>query len=244
MGAKYEKEYEINYYNVDSKGNVKLTAIADLLCDVGMHQSDQLGLGIEALTADNIAWVFYKYDIEVLRYPKLNEKIYVSTEAATMRKFYAYRNYNIVDSTGNLIIKGRGIFLLIDIEKRRAIRVPETMNVLYKCEGDSFDIDNLDKKFEEEISREFFVRYSDIDTNGHVNNTRYMEWALEVVPRDIFDACNMNRIKVNFIKEVQYGHKINSQAKVINENNRYVIEHRITDEEGTILALCQTIWEK
>lgn len=244
MGARYEKEYEINYYNVDSKGNLKLTSIADFLCDVGMHQSEQLGVGIEALTNDNIAWVFYKYDIQVIRYPNLNEKVYVSTEAAAMKKFYAYRNYSIKDAEGNVVIKGRGIFLLIDIEKRRAIRVPDTMGKVYDCNGESFDIDNLDKKFEQEIYREFFVRYSDIDTNGHVNNTRYMEWALEVVPRDIFDKCNMSRIKVNFLKEIQYGHKINSEAKIIDEDNKYIIHHRITDEEGTILALCETVWEK
>lgn len=244
MGARYEKEYEINYYNVDSKGNLKITSIADFLCDVGMHQSEQLGVGIEELTNDNIAWVFYKYDIQVIRYPNLNEKVYVSTEAAAMKKFYAYRNYSIKDAEGNVVITGRGIFLLIDIEKRRAIRVPDTMGKVYDCSGESFDIDNLDKKFEQEIYREFFVRYSDIDTNGHVNNTRYMEWALEVVPRDIFDTCNMSRIKVNFLKEIQYGHKINSEAKIVDEDNKYIIYHRITDEEGTILALCETVWEK
>ncbi|GKX68468.1 acyl-[acyl-carrier-protein] thioesterase [Inconstantimicrobium mannanitabidum] len=244
MGARYEKEYEINYYNVDSKGNLKITSIADFLCDVGMHQSEQLGVGIEALTNDNIAWVFYKYDIQVIRYPNLNEKVYVSTEAAAMKKFYAYRNYSIKDAEGNVVITGRGIFLLIDIEKRRAIRVPDAMGKVYDCNGESFDIDNLDKKFEQEISREFFVRYSDIDTNGHVNNTRYMEWALEVVPRDIFDTCNMSRIKVNFLKEIQYGHKINSEARIIHEDDKYTIHHRITDEEGTILALCETFWQK
>ena len=244
MGAVYEKEYDVNYYNVDARGDAKLTSIADFFCDIGFHQSEALGLGLNKLISDNMAWIFYKYDIEVLRYPKLGEKLTVCTDALGMRKFYAYRNYLIKDAEGNIIVKGRGLFLLLDLKKRRAMRVPETMKTIYKCEEDSFELDNLDKKFESEMSKQFAVRYSDIDTNGHVNNTKYMEWALEIVPRDIILNYKMSRIKVNFIKEVQYGHTVCVEAKAVNEDEKIVVKTRILNEENTILALCETEWKK
>ena len=31
----------------------------------------------------------------------------------------------------------------------------------------------------------FKVRYGDIDSNMHVNNVRYVEWAIESLPLDI-----------------------------------------------------------
>lgn len=245
MGAVFEKEYEVNYYNVDARGNLKLTSIADFFCDIGFHQSAELGESIEKLTKDNMAWVFYKYDIQIVKYPRLGEKLKVFTEAVGMNRFYAYRQYKIVSASGEVLVRAKGIFLLIDLVKRRAIRVPEDKEVLYKCKGEKgFDLENIKKKFESQFSKEFAVRYSDIDTNGHVNNTRYMEWSLELVPRDIILNYTMDRIKVNFLKEVQYGHKVHVEAMVENVEDKVIIRTRVMNEEEVILALCETEWHK
>lgn len=242
----FEKEYEVNYFNVDLNGRLKLTSIADFLCDVGTHQSDSLDLGIEKMMDMNMAWIFYKYDIEVIRYPILGEKIKVSTQAIGIKRFNAYRVYEVRDSEGNIVIKGKGIFMLLDLQKRRAMRIPPMMSDLFQCDNsnDVFDIDSLSKNIECDKSSQFKVRYSDIDTNGHVNNTIYMEWSLETVPREIIQTYTMNRIKVNFLKEVTYGHIINSESKILESGDITRIYHKITDEEGKILATCETIWSK
>ena len=35
------------------------------------------------------------------------------------------------------------------------------------------------------------ARRSDMDMNGHVNNVAYAAWALEAVPRPVYDACHL-----------------------------------------------------
>lgn len=245
MGLRFEKEYEVNYYNVDAKERLKLTSIADFLCDIGMRQSDSLDMTIDKMMALNMAWIFYKYDIEVIRYPLLGEKIKVITEAIGMKKFYGYRIYEIRDEKDNLVIKGKGTFMMLNLEKRRAMRVPTMMNEIFKCGENTFEITSLNKNIECDLSQSFKVRYSDIDTNYHVNNTRYMEWALETVPRDIISEYTMNHIEVNFLREVTYGHTINANAKILSkDDDTIIIYHKITDEEGKALALCQTTWKK
>lgn len=38
---------------------------------------------------------------------------------------------------------------------------------------------------------EFIVRRSDIDTNAHVNNTKYIEWVLETIPEEVYRTYRM-----------------------------------------------------
>ena len=40
---------------------------------------------------------------------------------------------------------------------------------------------------EPQFEKEFQVRRSDIDTNDHINNTKYVEWVLEAIPQDVYD---------------------------------------------------------
>ena len=93
----FTKNYEIHYYEVDSKLRCKLSSIIDFICDVGTQQSEAVGGGIEYCIQNNCAWVFYKYDIKVSRYPKYGEKIKVVTMAKSFKKFYASRVYEIYD---------------------------------------------------------------------------------------------------------------------------------------------------
>lgn len=33
-----------------------------------------------------------------------------------------------------------------------------------------------------------------MDMNGHVNNVTYLAWALETVPRDVYDGCHLYQV--------------------------------------------------
>ena len=40
---------------------------------------------------------------------------------------------------------------------------------------------------EEPISKDYHVRFYDLDMNGHVNNSKYLDWIFEVMGADFFD---------------------------------------------------------
>jgi len=75
MGMSFEKKYPVNFYNIDSKFRCKVTSFFDFLGDVGMSQSEELGVGIHNLLAKNLTWVFYKYNFKIFRYPEFGEEI-------------------------------------------------------------------------------------------------------------------------------------------------------------------------
>lgn len=248
MADKYSKNYDINYYDVDYRLQCKLSTIVNFLCDIGNSHSEHAGDTIEKLVHDNMIWVFYKYDIKINKYPKYRETVTVTTEAKAFNKFYAHRGYTITNEKGEVLVEALALFFLIDIKRRRPIRIPEEKMRVFGAEDVNkvkIEMDSIKDIISEDNKKSFNIRYSDIDSNGHVNNEKYMEWAVESVPEEIFKNFDVKRIKVDFEKETTYGHKVDifSEIEKVNDN-KYNSIHLIKDEEGKELTKLEIEWER
>jgi acyl-ACP thioesterase len=248
MSKIFTKKYEIHYYEVNNKLRCKLASIIDFICDTGTQQSEYLGDGIEYCTKNNCAWVFYKYDIKMYRYPSFGEVISVTTEPIGFKKFYGLRKYIIKDEKENIIGEALALFFLIDIEKRRPIRIHKEQYEFYGVDGDvDYDIsmDKIEKNDEGQYNKQFNIRYSDIDSNNHVNNVKYVEWAIEAVPLNIINDYVIKRIKVTYEKETTYGNKVSVSATVkeIDDVNLKSY-HTIRNSDGSQLTLLEAEWKK
>lgn len=248
MSKSFTKKYEIHYYEVDSKLRCKLSSIINFICDVGTQQSEYLGGGIEYCTKNNCAWVFYKYDIKICRYPMFGETISITTQPVGFKKFYGLRKYIIKDAEGNLIGEALALFFLINIEKRRPMRIQREQYDIYGVDGDvDYDIsmDKLERTEEEQYRKEFNIRYSDIDSNNHVNNVKYVEWAIEAVPIEVVNNYILKRLKVNFEKETTYGDKISVSATLKKiDNSNLKSYHTIANSEGNEVTLLEADWQE
>lgn len=248
MGISYSKEYEINYYDVDNKLDCTVTKLLSILSDIGNKHMEALGCGINELIEEGITWVFYNYKIDIKRYPKYGEKIIVNTIAEGFKKFYATRNYEIKDKDGNTIATGNAVFLMIDLEKRKAIRIPKKQYELFKVEESlksDFKLPRIKDIDEVSCSEEFKVRYSDIDSNNHVNNTNYVQWAIETLPEEIIFNYKLDSVNVIFERECKYGQRINVYTKISEQEDGTIqTEHKIENENKEVLTRLEGKWSK
>ena len=242
-----QKEYEIHFYEIDYSRKVLMTSIINFLGDIAIKQSDDLGIGLEWLIQKNLAWVIYKWDIKMIRYPKMNEKITVRTWPYSLRKFYAYRQYDILDSEGNVVCTADSIWFLIDIIKRKPTKISDEMYEAYGIDKDSnqtIDFGKIEAPQEIHESKYFNVRYSDIDTNRHVNNAKYIDWCIETVPIDVVLKYSLKNIKVIYEKETNYGERIKASTEIFREENKVTCLHKIEDTQGKRLTLVKSEWEQ
>ncbi len=114
---------------------------------------------------------------------------------------------------GEKLGAARSLWVFYSLERKRPIPVlpdivaawaPEGTRAL---EGELSEVAPPDARWMD-TSRTYDVRGRDIDTNGHVNNVNYLEWALEAVPRDVHDTHRMSRVEGQYMKEVVYGQKV------------------------------------
>ncbi|MEQ8197721.1 MAG: thioesterase family protein [Clostridiaceae bacterium] len=142
--------------------------------------------------------------------------------------------------------RGNELFL-IDINRRRPARIPEEEYEAYGCKGDiedSIPMNEPEKLIEPEYVKEFYIRHSDIDFNRHVNNSRYVEWALEAVPEKITEEFSLEEIRIVFMREITYGHMVKTMCSVQEqESGKIKVIHLIKDDEGNNITALTTIWK-
>ena len=106
---------------------------------------------------------------------------------------------------------------------------------------ETLSFDKLLKEKEEITSRLFTVRYRDIDMNEHVNNTKYVCWAIESIDHEFLINHKIKNLKVIYKKETTYKDVVTSKVYSTKEDN--VLLHKIYSSEGVELAVLQSTWD-
>ena len=117
------------------------------------------------------------------------------------------------DPQGNRLISATTSWLIIDLASRRMVRDRELADNFdnsqagYAIEEQAEKV-TLPKEIEPELVDTHKVVWSDIDTNGHVNNVKYVVWALDVLDYELVSKKPIKELLVNFDSEVLPGQSV------------------------------------
>ena len=247
MNNYYEEEYEIAYWNTNSRLESNITSIMHFFSDIAIKQEEALGFSMDKMHENKEVWVLFDYDIDVIKYPKYRDKIKIRTFVETIRRFYGLRGFEIYSESGELLVKCSSIWFLIDLEKRRLKSADDKYYIAHKLDKNNLKklrsklhIDELDRT---DINKVYNIEHTHIDSNRHVNNVKYMEWVIDSMPSEIIDNYKINKLKVKFEKEIQYGHNVLVEGKLeyIDENTARSV-HIIKADSGEKLTSVESFW--
>ena len=203
------KEYVVCDFLCKNK-ELRVNNIIGYLIETSNYQSKECGISNEYLMSKVYTWMLYKWKIKIFRKPKSFEKIKVKTWASDFKTINAFREFEIY-VCDEKILEASSIFLLIDIKKRKAIRIPETIAEAYGINDKKIfkKIDRINEPKDRETINKFdyIIQKRDIDFNNHVNNSVYLELIHEALP-DEFSDIKFDEIVVNYMKELEYKDKI------------------------------------
>lgn len=215
----YSRNYLVHYYEIDSKRRLTLPALIHYLEDIAILNSEQQGFTLDYYKENKRGWMLFKWNIEIHRYPVFNETVMIKTRPKAFKNFFGNREYDIFAPDGELIVEAKSLWILADTETRRPIRVPEEMYAGFDTRKEDeiyFDkLIEIESQKEGELKKTIRVNEPDIDTNMHVNNVRYIEWALESLPGEFLSGHFVSGIKVNYKKELNLG----DEAEVVSSLN-------------------------
>ena len=78
----YEIEGRVRFSEIDHRRRMTLPAIINYFQDCSIFQSEELGYGLAYLKERKKAWMLSAWQIAILRYPRMGERIAVSTWAS------------------------------------------------------------------------------------------------------------------------------------------------------------------
>ena len=181
----YSFKSRVRYSEVDSDKKMDMYSIINYFQDCSTFQSEDIGMGLAYLEKNKRVWLMNAWQIIVNRFPVLGEEITVATWAYDFNSMYGYRNFTIRDSNGELSAVANSIWVYVDTDTYRPVKVT-TEDIRGYNPEQKFDMDYSPRKIalpkDLETLSGFPVIRSNIDTNNHVNNGQYIRMAEEFLP--------------------------------------------------------------
>lgn len=214
----YEKEIHLRSSDFDINKRLLPSAVLDLFQIVAGEHANILGCGSDNLLEKELLWVLVRTKYEVYKQPEMYQKVAVKTWPLAPSRAGFQREYIVRSDNGETFIKGTSEWVVINKNTRRMVRTegiyPEDLNHL---EDKNFP-DRLSKIADfEQVGEGYFVSpgYSQLDINGHVNNTKYANYAIDAL--NIQDL-NITSLQIDYRKEVYLNEKVEIFVKRENKN--------------------------
>jgi len=215
----FERRYLVHYYEADSSRKLNLSSLVQYFEDIAILHSSSSGLDLAWYDGNHCGWMLLKWDIAVHSLPVFGETVTIGTRVHSMKRFLADREFAMTAADGALLAEGRSNWLLVDTDRRRPLRIQdkqyEGFKVTKENEADFITIADVSAVATESdapiIHTSVRTTNSDIDTNAHVNNVRYINWALDALPPDFACAHTPVTLRAQYRKELGIG----SEAEVL-----------------------------
>ena len=209
MIVMYHHEYEIASTQVSPARELRLSSLLQILQDVATDGASYLGIGTDVTYPKGLLWVISRMEIEVISMPKYQQKVDVYTYPGKTLGFFYPRHFVIYDMEGNVMLRAASVWALIHKEDRRV----EMHNQFPFIEGETYEGElsrpiKLPALNDAPILEERKIRYSDVDLNGHLNNTKYVEMIEDLESGSVHASKRIKHVTLNYEREIHEGETI------------------------------------
>lgn len=227
MNSIYTEERFIRAYEIDFQNELKLNAVFNIMQEAASTHAENMGLGFDDLKKNDLAWVLSWAKIKLEKTAIFGEKICVTTWPKTRHKLFSIRDFRISDSQDNTIALATTAWLLINPRTKKITSLTELPeNISYQSQMNAVDAypEKISIGEDKKLAYSKIIRYTDIDINGHVNNTKYVELLLDCFPLEKFRSERIREVTIRFSSESFEGDTIHVYAAPGGDNAGLAIE--------------------
>lgn len=244
----FTQEVAVAPYQCDISNHITVPMLLNLLMTVSENQSKSLGVdSLTLLKEQGIGWIVTSYEFDIKRLPQIGETVNISTRGTSYNKYFAFREFWVKDSNDNEIVKVNSIWALLNEQTRKMIPVTEKDVARYNSQlvkkmprlsrPIKVDRDNIWQ------TKQYQVRYGDIDLNGHVNNVHYFDWLLDTLPMSFLMQHQPQTISIRFENEVKYQNEVTSVLTKTTQDSQIQTNHEINFDDLTAIKATIT-WKE
>lgn len=242
----YSDTFTIRSYEVRPEGTAKLMTICNLLQEVAGNHARQLDYDINQLRENNRTWFLYRLQLEMQYYPVWKELVTIETWPSGGKGVLAHRDFLLYNEQNEVLGRATTQWMIVDLNRERPVPIPQEVfdmeisdrsHVITPKRGKIA----LDPENGQNDKKDFHVRRSDLDINGHVNNVTHINWISESVPRQIYSQYQLSDIDIIYQGESKLGDMVRSS--VYTSSNSQTFRHRISRHHAdNVLATARTTW--
>lgn len=172
----------VRYEDLDSEGLVKATAVLQYLQNTAVMHSACAGYDIYKMAELDLGWVVMCWDLQLGRRIRWNEKLTVETWPYSFSGSFGKRCFQLLSEDGEVLAQADSWWALLRLSDQTMVKPEPAMTEAFGVGGRPFFTLRRPKGSADCVQTEFPVTRFDIDTNDHVNNSRFAEMACSYVP--------------------------------------------------------------
>ena len=244
---KYNLDYRVGFEGLLPDETLGLPGLMGYVQETSLFHTFSVPGAFEYYNKMNWVWVLTHWQVEVAAYPKLGDTVNISTWPVRFKGYFGERGYEVVSSTGDSMLAANSNWILLNRNNYTPVRPTEFICSKY---GQNFPF-LLEKDFSMPKTEGFIPisvhRYTptrrDMDTNNHVNNTKYLEWIYCRIPDAIYHNYRAKSLKVAYKKETLPGDdlKISLLQK---QQADYLETYAVIEKNNAVATEIYMTWHK
>lgn len=226
----YSQSFEISDLHVDCYGRLLPSKILYLMQEVAGTHFAKLSMDYDSLAQRGLFWAITRNKVQISRLPMRGETIRLETWPMPTTRVAYPRSIVAYDEAGNEVFRSITLWVLMDLNSRSMILPGKSgISVEGTLRGNELasPLGLPAKALENRGSR--CVRFTDLDRNRHMNNTKYMDWIWDLLPGEFHGAHTIREFTVCYLNEAREGQELNLSWGFAEDGSLHVDAHRNTD---------------
>ena len=217
----YRQDFQVLSSDVDMTRTLRLSSLFTRLQAAAIAHTIDLGITRDKTLDKGLLWAVTQYRAVIHRLPQYDEKVTLLSWPGKTMHLYFPRYFRLVDTGGNVLFEAVSLWVLID-QKTRGIIFPESYDIYIKetVTGNELPIPGRIRRQETDSVFPFTVPYSFIDLNGHMNNARYYDLAVDHMPGEMHSR-RLRELSSEHIGEAQLG-DVMKLGCAVSDNSFYI----------------------
>lgn len=244
--------FSIRGTDTDWQDKLHWSSLFSFMQESAYANAEAGGFGSTLLDGLDLCWILIRIAVRMDRLPRWGETVTVSTWSRGCRKLTWLRDYEFFDEAGNMLGIASSEWLVASTVDHRPQRPDVILNgrelprdVRSVFAEPMTRLPQLDERAAELPILTIYADYSDIDRNGHVNNTRYAAWCMNTIhayrrTAGQPEAAGLSGLEIHFISEARIGDKIHCHCQPDGPAGYLVEARRAADGAAVFRARCNS----
>ncbi len=209
MTQPYRYDYKISDIHLDCFDRVKPSVLLYFAQDVASKHAALMGADWETLNQKDLFWAIIRHQIQINRLPVAGETVILETwPMPTTRVAYPRATVGY-DREGNVLFRTAAVWVLMNSQTRSMV-LPGKSGVVVDgilC-GNELALPSSLSPMVAENHTLRTVRYTELDKNLHMNNTRYLDWVDDLLSSQFHREHPARAITICYLSEALEGQEI------------------------------------
>ena len=234
----YSQSFEITDLHVDCFGRLLPGRILFLRQEVAGNHFAQLSMDYDSLAQRGLFWAITRNKVQITRLPMRGETIRLETWPMPTTRVAYPRSIVAYDEAGNEVFRSITLWVLMDLHNRSmvlpgksGIEVAGTLRGTELASPLGLPVKALANR------RSRYVNFTDLDRNGHMNNTKYLDWIYDLLPSAFHREHSIRELTLCYLNEAREGQQLELAWDFPEEGCLQIDAHRISqDKDERIFA--------